>query len=166
LIIFFFFFKSFEFDRVFGPSSTQSQVYEEISHMVQSAVDGYNVCIFAYGQTGSGKTHTMMGGIDSPLEGEERGVMPRAAEHIFHYCNELKEHGYTFKVTATMVEIYNEQINDLLGSSSCSSSKSKIKCDIRHVKNANGEWDTVIDNANTVDVESTSDILELLNSAM
>ena len=46
---------SFTFDRTFGPSSSQETVFTEVSEFVQSALDGYNVCLFSYGQTGSGK---------------------------------------------------------------------------------------------------------------
>jgi hypothetical protein len=51
--------KDFAFDTVFGMQSTQEEVFEDTKRLIQSAVDGYSVCIFAYGQTGSGKTFTI-----------------------------------------------------------------------------------------------------------
>ena len=49
--------KTWEFDEVFSPSQTTSDLFEEVEPLVTSVMDGYNVCIFAYGQTGSGKTY-------------------------------------------------------------------------------------------------------------
>jgi len=79
----------FSFDRVFAPGTTQEAVFSEVSQLVQSALDGYNICIFAYGQTGSGKTHTMEGTVD------DRGVIPRAVQQIFATAAILETKGWT-----------------------------------------------------------------------
>ncbi|MCI08005.1 kinesin-4-like, partial [Trifolium medium] len=51
----------FSFNKVFGTSVTQEQIYADTQPLIRSVLDGYNVCVFAYGQTGSGKTYTMSG---------------------------------------------------------------------------------------------------------
>ena len=114
----------FEFDRVFSPQSTQAEVFEEVSQLVQSALDGYKVCLFSYGQTGSGKTHTMLGeqGVDSA----ERGVIPRAVAKIVEASEKNKQKGWTYEMHASYVEIYNEQVRDLLSAGAGHSDKHSI----------------------------------------
>ena len=102
--------KQFVYDQVFGPTSTQEQVYSEMENLVQSAYDGFNVCVFAYGQTGSGKTFTMVG-----VQGGEShllGITPRAIAGLFALIEENKDSADA-TVTCTMVEIYNDQLRDL-----------------------------------------------------
>jgi len=82
-------------------------VYADASPLVTSVLDGYNVCIFAYGQTGTGKTFTM--------EGTERnrGVNYRTLEELFKIAEERKESA-TYDLSVSVLEVYNEQIRDLL----------------------------------------------------
>jgi len=107
----------YRFDKVFNPTHTQALIFEEISQLVQSALDGYKVCIFAYGQTGSGKTYTMEGP-ESSLDGlnENAGMIPRSVAQIFDHAEKLKERHWKFECKATYLEIYNERIRDLLRS--------------------------------------------------
>lgn len=156
---------NFSFDRVFGPSSTQSEVFEEISQLVQSALDGYNTCIFTYGQTGSGKTFTMEGPgkgmADLGLEGadhENRGMIPRAVEQIFKTAKKLQEQGWEYSMDAFFLEIYNEKIRDLLRPKS---ETKGIEFEIKH----DNKGCTTVTNLSTVRVEAPHQVYDLLKRA-
>eukprot|EP00808_Paulinella_micropora_P011517 g52421.t1 len=108
----------FVFDRVFDPTSTQEQVFQEVKTAIMTDFfKGFNATIFAYGQTGSGKTWSMMGQRDDPTH---RGLTPRLIQAVFDHINtmvssnsEAKKHMY-FKVELGYLEIYMEHIQDLL----------------------------------------------------
>ncbi|KAK9862343.1 hypothetical protein WJX84_009346 [Apatococcus fuscideae] len=106
--------RTFKYDRVFGPESSQSEVYEDTKALIRSVLDGYNVCIFAYGQTGSGKTHTMAGTNVADLEG--RGINYRALDDLFE-LNAQREGEVEYSIRVQLLEIYNEQLRDLLDTS-------------------------------------------------
>ncbi|XP_035760474.1 LOW QUALITY PROTEIN: kinesin-like protein KIF17 [Neolamprologus brichardi] len=105
--------KQFTFDGTYYIDQTTEQMYNEILPypLVEGVTEGYNGTIFAYGQTGSGKSFTMQG-VSEPAT--QKGVIPRAFEHIFEsiQCAENTK----FLVRASYLEIYNEEIRDLLGS--------------------------------------------------
>ncbi|XP_052008050.1 kinesin-like protein KIFC3 isoform X3 [Xyrauchen texanus] len=99
---------SFELDKVFPPQATQEEVFQEVQSLVTSCIDGFNICIFAYGQTGSGKTYTMEGIPENP------GINQRALRLLFSEVTE-KQPDWDYKITVSMVEIYNETLRNLLG---------------------------------------------------
>ncbi|KAI8013900.1 Kinesin-like protein KIN-5D [Camellia lanceoleosa] len=107
--------KSFVFDKVFGPKSQQKDLYEQaIAPIVNEALEGYNCTIFAYGETGTGKTYTMEGEGRKQKSGEfhnDVGMIPRAVQQIFDTL-EAQNTEYSMKVT--FLELYNEEITDLL----------------------------------------------------
>ena len=103
--------KSFTFDGVYYVDSATHQLYEEVGFpLVGGVLEGYNGTVFAYGQTGCGKSFTMMGPV-SPEE--QKGIIPRAFEHIFDHISVTE--GTKFLVHASYLEIYNEEVRDLLG---------------------------------------------------
>ncbi|XP_038617426.1 kinesin-like protein KIF15 [Tachyglossus aculeatus] len=115
--------KIFTFDHVANTDTTQESVFSSVAKsIVESCMNGYNGTIFAYGQTGSGKTFTMMG----PSEFDNfthnlRGVIPRSFEYLFFLIDREKEKagaGKSFLCKCSFIEIYNEQIFDLLDSAS------------------------------------------------
>ncbi|KAK9817020.1 hypothetical protein WJX72_008464 [[Myrmecia] bisecta] len=103
--------KTFTFDQVYDGESSQQDVYREAAKPIVDAVlDGYNGTIFAYGQTGCGKTYTMEGSDGN------KGVIPNAFQHIF--ADIANGGAREYLVRASYLEIYNEDIRDLLAATS------------------------------------------------
>ncbi|KAJ6387712.1 hypothetical protein OIU77_026316 [Salix suchowensis] len=97
--------KSYTFDKVLHPDSSQDEVFTEVEPIIKSVLDGYNACIFAYGQTGTGKTFTMEGDGDTP------GIVPRAMEALF---KQAVDSDHAFLISFSMLEIYMGNLKDLL----------------------------------------------------
>lgn len=120
--------RCFTFDWTGGSKTTQSEIFNYIGkQMVDSVFQGYNSTIFAYGQTGAGKTYTMLGkGISDDVQNsfvtdnEDRGLQPRCIEYLFWKCQQEAERNQSNEhlIKCTYIEIYNEQIIDLLNNSS------------------------------------------------
>ncbi|RXH81482.1 hypothetical protein DVH24_034903 [Malus domestica] len=108
----------FTFDKVFGPNAQQRDLYDQaVIPIVHEVLEGFNCTIFAYGQTGTGKTYTMEGEFKRAKTGPngelppEAGVIPRAVQQIF---DTLEGQNAEYSVKVTFLELYNEEITDLL----------------------------------------------------
>eukprot|EP00062_Callorhinchus_milii_P022625 gi/632980610/ref/XP_007907129.1/ PREDICTED: kinesin-1 heavy chain isoform X3 [Callorhinchus milii] len=123
--------KSYVFDHVFQPNSSQEQVYNACAkNIVKDVLDGYNGTIFAYGQTSSGKTHTMEGILHDP---DGMGIIPRIAQDIFNYIYSMDEN-LEFHIKVSYFEIYLDKIRDLLDVSKTNLSVHEDKNRVPYVK--------------------------------
>uniref|UniRef100_I1NRK4 Kinesin motor domain-containing protein n=1 Tax=Oryza glaberrima TaxID=4538 RepID=I1NRK4_ORYGL len=143
-------YRMFKFNKVFGTHSSQAEVFSDIQPLIRSVLDGFNVCIFAYGQTGSGKTYTMSGPGTSR---EDWGVNYRALNDLFDISLSRKN-AFSYEVGVQMVEIYNEQVRDLL-----SNDIAQKRLGIWSTSQPNG---LVVPDASLHPVKSTSDVLDLM----
>ncbi len=160
--------REFSFDDVFGPSSTQERVYDAaVRPMVRDVLEGMNCTVFAYGQTGTGKTHTMSGARDAECDvlSQDAGVIPRAMSQLFEHL-ESKELEHSVKVT--YLELYNEEITDLLGppaeeASSAASSASSAAGKVKHALMEDGKGGVAVKGLEEVYVGSTEEVFAVLN---
>ncbi len=141
----------FGFDNIFNPSHNQEDIWQATEPLIQSAVDGFNVCVFAYGQTGSGKTYTMLGNDENP------GVITKSIKKLFNTKRTLEETSKgsaSVQISVELLEIYNEQVRDLL-----SSNKGSEGCaNVNLALNSNEAVGNVIFEAN--DEEEVLSVLE------
>ncbi|EPS60229.1 hypothetical protein M569_14574, partial [Genlisea aurea] len=145
-------YRPFKFNKVFGPSVKQEDVYRDTQSFIRSVLDGYNVCIFAYGQTGSGKTYTMTG--PNGASTLDWGVNYRALNDLFK-CSQNRSISIDYEIKVQMVEIYNEQVRDLL----CGNNKQKIL----GICNTSQLNELILPDASMHRVGSTADVMELMN---
>ncbi|EDQ88488.1 uncharacterized protein MONBRDRAFT_8985 [Monosiga brevicollis MX1] len=169
-----------EFEHCYGPNSKQETIFSDTRPIILSCVDGYNVCIIAYGQTGSGKTYTMMGPLVSNVHAfirayvhmcvcacgcvrwavdlhdrvvngrqDNPGVNRRAVTELVQLCAEREEVDY--EITASMMEVYNEHIYDLL----TESRESTLS-----IRQAAGR--TFVDGAKEVRVQTQQEIFDVM----
>lgn len=167
---------SFTFDKVFPPPTGQEEIFGEISQLVQSALDGYRVCIFAYGQTGSGKTYTMEGPGErgTGMISGERGMIPRAVQQVVATSRAMKEQGWDFQLEAQFLEIYNDELRDLLAPPSDYDKRVKVtpgggekrECAApRHEIKHESDGRTMVTNVTVVPVLDESTVFHCLQTA-
>ncbi|CAM6102761.1 unnamed protein product [Calypogeia fissa] len=148
----------FTFDHVAGETVTQAKLFDVAGlPMVENCMSGYNSCMFAYGQTGSGKTHTMLGDIENldRSPSENRGMTPRVFEYLFARIQkeqECRRHEHLkFFCKCSFLEIYNEQITDLLEPSS---TNLQMREDAKK--------GVYVENLSEVEVQCVQDVIQLL----
>ncbi|KAH8071534.1 ATP-dependent microtubule motor [Aureococcus anophagefferens] len=101
--------RTYNYDKVFSPYATQEHVFDSlVSPVVDEVLAGFNCTVFAYGPTGTGKTHTMEGSLEEPAE---MGLIPRCARALYE---RLERRDADFQVKASCLEVYNEELSDLL----------------------------------------------------
>jgi hypothetical protein len=153
--------RDFGFDWSFGPDDGQEAVYNQLAGpVVNKTLNGQHGALFAYGQTGTGKTYTM--GILDRVTEKSTGIVPRALSHVFGHIAQHSEKQWT--VTASFVQIYLENVQDLMSPRNSSDDVSNTRIDplrlqIREDPN-NGFF---IDGVTKYNLSSFSDAVEFVN---
>ncbi|KAF9419822.1 hypothetical protein BGZ94_009315 [Podila epigama] len=156
--------RHFTFDQVFGTHATQEDVYQgSVKRMVDKFMEGYNVTIMAYGQTSSGKTYTMGTGAPSTEDrgSPSEGIIPRAMHQLFREARRppvqnypgFRVPGHKMMFRVSFVEIYNEDLIDLLAKSDV-----RVPVTIREDAKGNIFWTGVQE----VVVASVEEVIQLL----
>ena len=145
--------KTWEFDSVFQPGSTNKDVFGAVESLVTSVADGFNVCIFAYGQTGSGKTHTMEGSLSNP------GINYRTLEALFA-LKATRARDVNCSISISLLEIYNEQLRDMMATVPKGSNPEPLV-----MRDSGGVGGVAIPGLTILPVSTHEEVLHLMNTA-
>ncbi|XP_076906098.1 kinesin-like protein KIN-14Q [Bidens hawaiensis] len=144
--------KASMFNKVFGPSSTQEEVFSDTQPLIRSVLDGFNVCVLACGQTGVGKTYTLSG--PEEITQETMGVNLRALNDLF-LISEERNNLMSYEISINMLEIYNDEVRDLLVADGSSKSLDIVYPAKKGIS---------VPEATLVPVSSTDDVINLMKT--
>lgn len=146
--------KDFTFDAVFDANMSQQQIFDDTAaDILDSVMDGFNGTIFAYGQTGAGKSHTMTGPTDGPPE--LQGLLPRSFNHIFNNIDTTSQ-DTKYLVRGSYLEIYNEEIRDLLAKNP------KQRCELKD----HPQGGVYVKDLSAFVVKNTEEMHQILNAGL
>lgn len=148
--------KTYQFDKVFSPAADQTMVFDEVVvPILDEVLGGFNCTIFAYGQTGTGKTYTMSGDISDilPLP-DNAGIIPRVLDSLF---NKLEVEETEHSVKCSFIELYNEELRDLL------SADDNVKLKIFEDNNKKGHSSTLVQGMEESHLKSATHGIQLLS---
>ncbi|KDQ19787.1 hypothetical protein BOTBODRAFT_51187 [Botryobasidium botryosum FD-172 SS1] len=155
--------QTFTFDQVHSPETTQYEMFTNTaSPLISRFIEGFNCTILAYGQTSSGKTHTMTGtdlDADPNDPTNSMGIIPRAVSTIFKAIRDTKEEkgsAWRCEVKGSFIELYNEDLIDLLGVEDSTGLRREVQ--IREDKDGNIIWGGLRE----VPVRNAADVMTLI----
>ncbi|KAF3354149.1 rRNA-processing protein FCF1-like protein [Verticillium dahliae VDG1] len=145
---------TYRVDKFYGVDTSSEDIYHDLVHpLVAWAWGGGVSTVFAYGQTGSGKTHTMS---------SEDGMIPRATHMIYDTMTKLKDKSWTYTMEGSFIEVYNEELNDLLAPHGRESDGKGKRLEIRHDE---GRKQTTVAHCKTVALDSADKVEAMLAQA-
>lgn len=145
----------FTFDRIFQSHSTQKDIYEDLSGLIQSSLNATSTTILAYGQTRSGKTYTMEGPHDTSEA--TMGLIPRGMLQLFQSVKEMERRGWSHTMEVQCLEIQSENIYDLLGPEGTHANKVQ---EVRH-----GAGEAALTGLTSMSISSAGNIASVLRTA-
>ncbi|CAO3568935.1 unnamed protein product [Mortierella alpina] len=146
----------FTFDKIFQSSSTQKDIYEDFSSLIQASLNGSSTTIMAYGQSRSGKTYTMEGPLDTSED--TMGLIPRGMLQLFQTVKEMERRGWSHTMEVQCLEIHSENIYDLLSPEGIYVNK------VQEVRHATGK--TALTGLTSMSISSAGNIATLLRTAV
>ncbi|KAF9967368.1 Kinesin-like protein kifc1 [Mortierella alpina] len=145
----------FTFDKIFQSSSTQKDIYEDFSGLIQASLNGSSTTILAYGQSRSGKTYTMEGPLDTSED--TMGLIPRGMLQLLQSVKEMEPRGWSHTIEVQCLEIHSENIYDLLSPEGTHTNK------VQEVRHATGK--TALTGLTSVSISSAGSIATVLRTA-